>query len=176
MKVLFYKGVGWIMRVVLGLAILAGVMLLLLSFTSTGPQEQELRERIIVLVCIALFFLSSIAVICYEGTKVFMERKTIPRVWTFVIRLVFYGLLLLCPISFSLGHACHVRAKLYQQEMEKAEIIFVDGKSCNPYAVYCVICDHVGVLSAGGWILWLWCAIVAKSTQCLFAIWKKLNV
>ncbi len=153
------------------LSILAGAGVLALCFTDAVPRGRELHGRLMVPACLSLVGLSSIAALCYGISWSLSDGRPVSRTKAWIVRIVFYGLFLLAPTLLSWGHAFYVKAKLHDQEMVKT--VSVEGHACNPYVTCYAVYDALGMISVGGWLLWVWCALVCKSTQCVFTFSRR---
>lgn len=153
------------------LSILAGVGVLTLCFASAGTRVQEPHGRLMLPMCLFFVCLSSIAAVCCGISWSLRGGRPVSRTRAWIVRIFFYSLFLTGPTLLSWGHVFYVRAKLHDQE--KAKTVSVEGLSHNPYVGYSAVCDCLGVVIAVSWVLWLWCIVVAKSTQHAFAFYLR---
>ncbi len=153
------------------LSILAGAGVLALCFTDAVPRGWELHGRLMALACLSLVGLSSITAMCFGMSWSLRDGRPVSRTGTWIVRIAFYGLFLLGPTLLSCGHSFYINAKLHDQEMAKA--VSVEGHACNPYVTCYAVCDALGMISVGGWLLWAWCALVGKSTQYVCTLYRR---
>lgn len=144
-------------------SILTGTVLLTLGFTRVVQESWEFHNRFIVLGSLLFVCSSSVAAVCCGISWGLNKQRILPRTKTLITRIMFYGLFLLAPMFLSWGHVFHVKAK--QRNREMPIHLSVEGSAYNPYVAYYSVCDYLGTVSVGSWIIWLWYVLVAKSAQ-----------
>ena len=152
-------------------SILAGVGVLALCFGNDVSRGPELYSRLMVSACLFFVMLSSLAAMCCGISWSLEGGRLVSRTRTWIVRIAFYCLFLLGPTLLSWGHAFYVKAKLHDQEI--ARTISVEGRACNPYVICHTFCAALGMISIGGWLLWVWCAMVCKSTQYAVTLYRR---
>ena len=154
-----------------GLSVFAGVMFVLFSCISVTQQLQDAHTRNTRLVFLIFVSLLSFAA-CFYGVSCGVNGKQVSsRARTWLLRISFYGLFMLGPILLTWGHVFHVKAKVREPEMSR--IASTEGIEYSHFRTYEAACDCLGVMCVGGWLLWLWCALVAKASQFAVTVGKR---
>ena len=79
-----------------------------------------------------------------------------------IVRVAFYGLMILGPTFLSIGHSYYVKAK--QQRVDLSEISQT-GDKCNSNELRCVAYDVAGIVCCACWLIWISIALIVKILQ-----------
>ena len=170
MRLRSYRTVKRLLWSSVGLSVFVGIVFVLLSCTSVAPRMQAVHSRIMVLVLALFIVLVSFASACSGVAGSLIANQVVSRGRRWLVRISFYGLFLVGPMLLSFGHFFYIKAKAH--ESDTAQITLVGDCSRNSYMPLHTTCDILGVISVGGWLLWAWCVLVAKSTQAVIAAYK----
>ena len=85
-----------------------------------------------------------------------------------IVRVAFYGLMILGPTFLSIGHSYYVKAK--QQRVDLSEISQTADKG-NSDGLRCVVYDAAGMICCACWLIWMNGAIIIKIVQ----LWRRYN-
>ena len=79
-----------------------------------------------------------------------------------IVRVAFYGLMILGPTFLSIGHSYYVKAK--QQRVDLSEISQT-GDKWNSNELRCVAYDVAGIVCCASWLIWISIALIVKIIQ-----------
>ena len=85
-----------------------------------------------------------------------------------IVRVAFYGLMILGPTFLSIGHSYYVKAR--QQRVDLFEISQTGDKR-NSNELRCVVYDAAGMICCACWLIWMGGAIIIKIVQ----LWGRCN-
>ena len=159
-RMMFARAVAGWAKVV---AVVSSVLGALAFFTCVVPEQEENLERFQIAMLILFLASVSMSAICAGIVRSAEPPRKRSIAKEVVVRVAFCLLFFMGPFFLTEGHLYHIKAK--ERESQQDMLLARDGYYENPYWERQWLCDFLGIVCLGSWIVWLWSSFLFKLAE-----------